>query len=487
MSEIIIGRNQEQKELEDAYSSKEAEFIAIYGRRRIGKTFLIRNFFYPKKNIYFQATGIKNSPVKKQLERFAQEIGTAFYKGTSIKVPNDWMHGLEVLTQAIQQQPKNKKIVLFFDELPWLATPKSGLIQAIEYFWNRHWAHDSRIKLIVCGSSASWIIKKIIKNHAGLHNRVTIKIRLRPFTLYETSLLLKHLGLTCSPQQVLKIYMSVGGVPFYLKQFRKTQSIDQNINNLFFNANGLLFDEFDEVFSSLFDHSEQYQELVTLIASYKDGILRNELEKKNKLTGKGGRLTKRLEDLEIAGFINSYIPFGRKKRGNLYKISDEYCYFYLTWLEPIKSQLKHESNTNYWIMCINKPKYYTWLGYAFENICYKHISSIKLSLGLDHASLASPWRYIPIKKNNEYGAQIDLLFDRNDDAITICEIKYSDKLFVLDKKYAKNLINKKQVFIKKSRTKKQIFIAMIVVKGLKNNLYSEDLISDVVTLNDLLK
>ena len=482
----IIGRSREKSELIDAFNSSNAEFIAVYGRRRVGKTYLIKNFFQAKKCIFFQMTGIYKGALNKHLSRFSKEIGEAFYHGASIKIPENWMDAFEELTHAIEQVPKNKKVVVFLDELPWMATRKSGVVSALEYFWNRFWVNDNRIKLIVCGSAASWITKKIIKNRGGLHNRVTRKIRLLPFNLYETSLYLKHLGYQCNHQQILKLYMIMGGVPFYLNQLKKSYSVDQNIDNLFFNSDGVLFDEFDEVFSSLFEHSEQYKELVTLIGKYKDGIPRNALDVKAKLTGKGGRLTRRLEDLEYAGFIASYIPYGHKKLGMFYRISDEYCYFYLKWIEPIKSQLKQNKTTRYWKSIVNTPGYFGWLGYIFENTCYKHITQIKKTLNIEESSLASPWRYTPRKGGTEKGAQIDLLFDRYD-AISICEIKYTDKAFIIDKNYADILQQKIEIFKKISRTNKQIFLAFISANGLKATQYSKELVSTVITWEKLFE
>lgn len=480
----IIGRNKEKKELGDAFNSKNAEFIAVYGRRRVGKTFLIKNFFQEKKCIYMQMTGIYKGSLNKHLSRFSKEIGETFYHGASIKVPKNWMDALEELDNAIKQTPKNKKIVIFLDELPWIATRKSGVISALEYFWNRFWANNNRIKLVVCGSAAAWIIKKIIKNKGGLHNRVTRKIRLLPFNLHDTSLYLKHLGYQCNFQQVLRLYMLMGGVPFYLNQLKKSYSVDQNIDNLFFNSEGALFDEFDEVFSSLFDHSEQYKELITLISKYKDGIQRNLLDAKAKLTGTGGRLTRRLEDLEDAGFIASYIPYWHKKLGIFYRINDEYCYFYLKWIAPIKSQLKQNKTNKYWKSILNTPGYFGWLGYNFENICYKHITQIKKALNIEESSFASPWRYTPRKTEAEKGAQIDLLFDQYE-AITICEIKYTDRPFTVDKNYAEVLRQKIEVFKKISRTDKQTFLVIISANGIKETQYSKELITNLVTLENL--
>ena len=481
----IIGRDLEKLELNDAYASNHAEFIAIYGRRRVGKTYLVKNFFQAKKGVYFQMTGIYNGPVKEQLTRFSKELSTTFYPGAAIGVPTSWMAAFEALTHAMSQTPKNKKIILFFDELPWMATKKSGAIRALEYFWNRHWENDNRLKLIVCGSAASWIIHKIIKNRGGLHNRITRKIRLTPFNLKETYLFLQYINYPCNQQQCLKLYMITGGVPFYLKQLKSNLSIEQNTSNLFFNSDGIFFDEFDEIFSSLFECAEQYKELVIIIASCKDGIARNILDEKNKLTGAGGRLTKRLEDLEHAGFITSYLSYGHKKRGIYYRLSDEYCYFYLKWIEPIKIQLKQGGAKNYWKNNCNTPEYFGWLGYAFENICYKHLPQIKKTLGIDESSIASPWRYSSKKGSQEQGAQIDLLFDRYDDALTLCEIKYTEKPFIIDKQYAETLKQKITVFKKITQTKKQLFLAIITANGLKKTMYVDEMVNGLVTLNSL--
>lgn len=484
--ESIIGRTFEKEELQEAYDSKRAELIAIYGRRRIGKTYLIRNFFKAKKSVYFQITGVYQGALETQLARFAKAIGETFYYGATLQPPVSWMEAFEQLTKAIALVPKNKKVVVFFDELPWLATRKSGILSALEYFWNCYWSDDKRLKIIVCGSAASWIIKNIIKNRGGLHNRVTRKLRLLAFNLKETYGYLKHMGYAYNFQQCLKLYMVMGGIPFYLNNLKKSYSIDQNVDRLFFNSTGLFFNEFDEIFSSLFDNSKQYKDLVMLISKHKSGISRKMLDESGVLSGRGGRLSQRLEDLEDAGFITSYTPFAHKKLGTFYRISDEYCYFYLKWIEPIKAKLEQE-NTTAWKRVLNTPEYFGWLGYVFENVCYKNIVSIKKALYIDETALTSPWSYRPRKGSAELGAQIDLLFDRADNAITLCEIKYSDQPFVIDKKYSEILQQKVRVFKEKTRAKKQLFLALITANGVKNNMYAEALLNGSVKLEDFFK
>lgn len=483
----IIGRVAEKKELEEIFQSKEAEFVAVFGRRRVGKTYLIRNFFEAKKCTYFQMTGVYKGSLKTQLDQFAKEIGVSFYQGASIKSAVNWMDAFEELHNSMQKVAKNKKIVLFLDELPWMATKKSGVISALEYYWNRHWSHDARIKLIVCGSAASWIIKKIIKNRGGLHNRVTQKMILKPFSLNETLFFFKSMGHEYSVQQVCKIYMVIGGIPFYLKQIKRNASIDENINTLLFDPVGSLFNEFDEVFLSLFNHSDQFKELIKIIGTFQQGVSRSVLEAKSKLTSNGGRLTHRLEDLENTGFIKSFIPYGHKKLGLFYKLSDEYCHFYLKWIEPIKTVLKQGNTTKFWKKIVSTPEYYNWQGYAFENICYKHILQIRKALDLEDYSLASPWRYVPRTGTADKGAQIDLLFDRDNESITVCEMKYTESPFTIDKKYAEILKQKINVFKKITGTPKQIFMALISAKGIKQNKYSKSLVNHVVVLSDLFE
>jgi len=248
----------------------------------------------------------------------------------------------------------------------------------------------------------------------------------------------------------------------------------------------MMFEEFEEVFTSLFESADQYKEIITIIASHKDGISRTLIEEKNKYTGAGGRLSKRIEDLEHAGFIASYIPFGRKKLGLYYRINDEYCYFYLKWIASLKTQLKRGVISKYWQNSINTPEYYGWLGYSFENICFKHVVNIKKALNIEESALASSWRYISEKNTKEQGAQIDLLFDREDDSITLCEIKYTEQPFIIDKQYAQILSQKIKVFQEVTKTKKQIFLALISANGVKQNSYSEALVNKVVTLKDLV-
>lgn len=488
MKDKIIGRIEEQKVLQKIFDSKHAEFLAIYGRRRIGKTFLIKQFFQNKSCYYFQITGVKDGSMKDQLYEFTRAIEKTFYEvGTALKEPNTWIKAFEVLTHAIEQYSSRNKVILFLDELPWLATKKSRFLQALDYFWNTKWSDNKRIKLIVCGSAASWIINNIVNDTGGLHNRITAQLRLDPFSLYETKSFLKYRGINLSDKQVLFLYMVVGGIPHYLNQVEKGISASQNIDRLCFTKNGILFKEFNRLIPSLFSDAEVYYELLRLIAKQRYGVERSELLKQSKLSS-GGRFNQRLVELEEAGFIINFKPYGHVKRGQYYRIIDEYTLFYLHWIEPVADSIRHQNKPRgYWEGRSKSSSWKSWSGYAFEAVCYKHIENIRVALDIPVTANFGTWRYSPLKGSEEVGAQIDLLFDREDGVVTICEIKYSDSSFEIDKQYAKNLLNKVEVFKKQSKTDKQIFIGIITASGLKSTMYSDELIVNKATLHDLMK
>lgn len=481
----IIGRKEEQRELADVFNSKKAEFVVLYGRRRIGKTFLIEQFFGSKKCIFFHVTGIQDGLLKEQLAQFAKAIGKIFYNGAKIETAESWMQAFEELNKAIIEIPQRTKFVIFIDELPWMATKRSRILQALDYYWNHYWSKNNRLKLVVCGSSASWIIKNIIYNKGGLHNRYTCNLLIKPFSLQETKEFLASRNIKISDKQILQLYMVIGGVPHYLDKIKKNLSAAQNIDHLCFRESGFLFSEFDKLFKSLFEDAKIYIELIRIISKLREGVTRSYIEENSKLSKKGGTLTDRLNDLEQAGFIKSFLPFKHQRQGVYYRVIDEYTYFYLKWIEPEKKMfLSNESGSDYWVHNSNTSLYYAWMGYSFESVCYKHINQIQKALKIPGGSKAGTWRFNPKQGNKEKGAQIDLLFERKDDAITICEIKCTDKPFLIDKKYYDVLMNKVSVYQKISKTSKNVFIAFISASGIKKSIYS-DHITGVVILDDL--
>lgn len=483
----ITGRDEELKILSHLHQSKQAEFLALYGRRRVGKTFLIREFFQDKKDaIFFHVTGLKDGSMLEQIANVLDRIGETFYGGARLAQEASWRDTFKVLNDAIKKQTednKNKKIIIFIDEIPWMSTPKSKLLQNVDYFWNQYWSVNQKIKLIICGSSASWIINKIINNRGGLHNRITEKICLESFNLRETKNYLEQNGIHLNNNQILQLYMVTGGVPFYLSKIKWKGSAIQIIEKLAFSKKAFFLGEFDNLFSSLFKDYEAHIKIVTMLSKHKDGIGKNKLL--GMMGSEGGSGTKRLQELEDAGFIMSFKPLYHKRKGAYYRLIDEYTSFYLKWIAPIKAIPQEKSfDKDDWRAIRSTPEWSSWLGYAFEAVCYKHLIQIKRKLDLPPMSLASTWRYAPKKMSTERGAQIDLLFDRRDDAISICEIKYTEKPFAITKDYYLALNRKLAVFKEQTRTQKQLLISFISANGIVENHYSEEMVNEVVTLDD---
>lgn len=480
----LIGRKSEIAALERFLASNHPEFLALYGRRRVGKTFLIKQFFKQKSIIFFNTTGEKKASLAKQIKHFTKRMSEIFLDGLELQPAKDWDLTFDKLTKLINKVPKHQKIILFFDEFPWMVTRKSNLLETVEYYWNQFWSDNPQIKLIICGSAASWIVQKIVNSKGGLHNRLTEKIRLEPFSLNETKKYFESQNIPLSNRQILQIFMLTGGVPYYLTKVKAGKSAAQIIEELAFSRDAVFQCEFDLLFSSLFKDGAIYVSIVKKIAQHPNGIGKTELLSEIGSLGGGG--VAKLRDLEETGFIIKFKPLYHKTKGTYYKLVDEYTIFYLKWIEPIREELQSRSlDMGNWQAVHNTPQWYSWLGTAFEAVCHKHISLIRNALELNPTALASSWRYVPNKNSKEQGAQIDLLFDRKDDAITLCEIKYSDEPYVITKEYMRNLENKIKVFREKTRTTKQIFLALIAAHGVQNNYYADTLLSKVITLDDL--
>ncbi len=477
-----ISREQEYTLLNKLCHSKHAELIAVYGRRRVGKTFLIRNLLN-EFEISLEATGMKNGTLKQQLTHFTSALSKTFFNNLPIQTLNSWEDAFALLSEKVNELPKNKKIVIFLDELPWLATKRSKLLEYLDYYWNTQWSKNNNFKLICCGSAASWMLNNLINAKGGLYNRVTRSLLLEPFTLTQTKEFLNSRHLKLKNKEVLDCYMVAGGVPFYLEQFQKGLSVTQNIEKMCFQKDGLLFDEFPRIFKALFDQADVNFNIVKAASAQQYGISREDLLRKIKMKS-GGTFNKRIEELIASGFIAKFIPYGMKKKSMYYRVVDEYTLFYLRWIEPAKQQTYIIKN--YWTQRVDKPEWRSWSGYAFESICYKHIDQIGKKLGLRNIPyFAGNWRR-QASNPKEEGAQIDLLFDRDDGVITLCEIKYSKNDFTLDKATALNLTKKIRVFEKHTKTKKHIQLALVTTHKLKHNIWSEELIDNVVTLDDII-
>ncbi|NMH25563.1 AAA family ATPase [Flavobacterium solisilvae] len=467
----IVGRNHEISLLKQALNSDKSELLAIYGRRRVGKTFLIREFF--KSEIIFEVSGLYNGTMKDQLNNFSREISKKAKK-TENKNASDWFDAFALLENYLDKQKSTKKKVIFIDEFPWIATAKSKFLTAFENFWNRYCTQRSDLIVVICGSAASYMIQKIIQNKGGLHNRITQQIRMLPFNLYETDLFLKSRGIRYTNYDVTQIYMAIGGVPHYLEKIQKGLSVAQNIDNLCFTKDGILRNEFSQLFTSLFNDSEKHLSLIKILAKSNKGITRKELLEKSKISS-GGDFSLKLNELTESGFVNEYIYYGNKKQLTLYRLSDEYSKFYLKFIQDNKN-----NGIGTWQRLQKTQSYLSWSGFSFETICLKHIYQIKKALRIDAIfSTSSSW----FNQN----AQVDLLIDRDDNIINICEIKFYSTPFMIDKKYYQNLKNKIAELEKEIATRKNIFLTMITSFGLIENEYSQELVQNTIEIKDLFQ
>jgi len=479
----IVGRKDELAVLERVVSSPDPEFIAVYGRRRVGKTHLIREFFGDM--ICFEITGMYNVSLTDQLTNFSRSLGKAAGMIIQPQRPASWAEAFLQLEQFLESPAQKETVgkrVIFLDELPWLNTPRSKFLSAFEHFWNTYGSRQNNLVLIVCGSAASWMIQNIVSSRGGLHNRLTKQIRLLPFTLAETEEFLLKRDIKLTRFQIIELYMVMGGVPFYLMQAESGLSATQIIDNICFTTTGLLRNEYEKLYSSLFENSDIHLKIVALLAQKHNGLSRNELLAATKINT-GGTLSKVLEELEESGFIESRIPFGKKVNDSLYRISDEFTLFYFAW---IKNLGKKTPGSGYWMSRQSDPKRLAWAGYAFESICLKHVQQMKVALGITMVETSdAPWRYQANAKSPYQSTQIDLLIDRRDATINICEMKFSQSEFTIDSAYAKDLRQKTEVFRKATGTKKNIFITMVTTYGVNNNPYCKELVANSLTINDL--
>ena len=474
----IIGRTSEKDILKQLLLSKQAELLAVYGRRRVGKTFLIRTFF--EENIAFELTGILGGSFREQLENFAVTL-TNFSKSTiPVGVPDNWIQAFQLLKLYIESTNSSKKQVIFIDEFPWLDSRKSGFLSAFDHFWNSWASRRDNIIVVICGSAASWMIQNIIGNRGGLHNRITQRIRLQSFSLKETELYLKSKSINLDKYQILQVFMVMGGIPHYLRDIRKGQSFDQNIDRMCFSKDGILRNEFQYLYPALFDKPERHIAVIKGLANKNEGLTRTQIIETCNLSS-GGSTTKLLDELLESGFITNYIPYERNSKDVIYKLTDEYSLFYLKFIEKSK-----DYGDGTWLQKSMTNSWKTWSGFAFENICQKHIRSIKKSLGIGAIYTEhSAWRYV--SKSEEKGCQIDLLIDRADKCINICEIKFSNKEYLITKKYAEELAYKRQAFLQKTNTNKTLFLTMITTYGIVNNDYATHLIQSSLNMEALFE
>ena len=475
MNATIIGRKFERELLADAVKSQESELVIVYGRRRVGKTYLVNQFF---DNAYtFKHTGVFQKNTRTQLERFASSLEE--YSEKTVAVPENWYKAFDLLKNYLKSVQSKKKIV-FIDEMPWLDTPGSDFVSALEAFWNGWAAAEGDIVVIACGSATSWITDKLLGDRGGLFNRSATRIFVRPFTLNETEQYLKSRGFELTRYDIAECYMIMGGIPFYLKQLNPRWSLAQNIDNIFFREKGLLWDEFDHLYRTLFQQADTHIAVVEALSKNRMGMTRKEIIEEIGIADNGnfGKVLKNLSDNE---FIRPYNYFGNKRRDTIYQLADFYSMFYFAY---VKDNYGHDPH--FWMNSTDLPARRSWAGYTFEQLCLYHLEQIRKSIGISAVQCNTSAWFSKGSGDERRGAQIDLLIDRRDRVINICEMKFSINEFTIDNEYSKRLRNKIETFREETKTKKALQLTMITTYGVKPNMYSNITQSQVV-LDDLFQ
>lgn len=476
----MVGREEEIREMNERYDSGRPEFIAVYGRRRVGKTYLIDEAL--KDRITFRHSGL--SPVdeqshknglKEQLRHFYLSLQLQGMKKS--KCPTSWLEAFFMLERHLQSIDDGSRQVVFLDELPWMDTPRSGFITALEAFWNGWAYHRDNMMLVVCGSATSWMTDKLINNYGGLYGRLTSRMKLAPFTLSECERFFQSKGITLSRYDIAQGYMVVGGIPYYLDYMRKGLSLAQNIDRMFFAEGAKLRDEYDRLFASVFSNPEQMKSIVQLLGTRHSGFTRQEILTKTGLDD-GGAVTKLLKTLEVSDFIKSYIPFGKGKRDLHYKLTDPFCLFYLKFVQG-----QTETDPDFWMHNVASQAVSAWRGIAFEELCFSHIGQIKKAL--DILGVSSRQSAFVVKGDGETeGMQIDLLIDRKDNVLNLCEMKFVGGEFEVDNNYEKKLRQRLQWMLDHMNRRQSLQMTLVTTFGMKYG-YHSGVFQQVVTLDHL--
>lgn len=475
MKNSIIGRQYECRVLGDIMKSRESELVIVYGRRRVGKTYLINQFF--DNEFSFKHTGIFGKSTETQLERFASSLDEQF--GCGAETPENWYKAFDLLKKCLKALKQERKVV-FIDEMPWLDTPGADFVAALENFWNGWASAEGNIVLIACGSATSWMADKLLGNQGGLFNRASTRIFLRPFTLGETEEYLKSKGFELSRYDIAECYMIMGGIPFYLKQLNPRWSLAANIDNIFFKEKCTLWDEFDHLYRTLFRQADAHIAVVEALSKKKMGMTRKELVKETGAADNGnfGKVLKNLSDNE---FIRPYNYYGNLKRDTVYQLSDFYSMFYFAYVKD-----NYGRDPHFWTNSVDLPSRRAWAGYTFEQLALYHIGQIRRGIGISAVQCSVSTWFSRSKEEGRNGAQIDLVIDRRDRVINICEMKYSINEFTIDKAYDRNLRDKMEAFRLETKTRKALHLTMITTFGVRQNMYS-GIVQSQVTLDDLFR
>lgn len=477
---LLVGRENEIDILRDAQNSPYPSFVAVMGRRRVGKTFLIRSVY--QGDITFEVTGLQSRSRKSQLEHFHRQLLNTFPGSIPQEIPKNWLLAFHYLTVGLDghEVVEGKKKIVFIDELPWMATRRSDFLLGLESFYNGY-ASAKNVLLVVCGSATTWMEHNLLRNTGGLYNRVTRRIWLQPFTLQETEAFLRRKHANFTRYQIITLYMVMGGIPHYLDQILPGESAVQSINRICFGNQGFLKHEFDALYRSIFNHPEEYEEIVRTLATRWHGMSRKDLINTSPALRDGGTLTKRLKNLELSGFITSYHSIDKKKSKKIYRLTDNYSLFFLKFIEDDAG-----FGLDHWQTISQTQSWKSWSGYAFENICLQHVRQVKEALGI--GGVATRQYSYTAKKNDTFsGIQVDLLIERADNVISVCEVKFYKEEFELTEEYAAKLRQRTGTFRQRTKTKHYLQLVLISPYGLKPNKHSLGFIEGDISMNDLFK
>ncbi len=474
----IVGRIEEIEVMRSYLNDEKAHLLAVIGRRRVGKTFLIRETY--KKNKVFEMTGLKEADLNHQLINFTLQMNMYFQGDGQHAKPEGWLMAFNLLTKMVGDELRENKPVVFFDEVPWIASKRSGFTEALAHWWN-NWASQQNIIVVICGSAASWMLEHVVNAKGGLHNRITKLITLMPFTLAETKEYLEAKQIEISNYQIIQLYLAMGGIPHYLEQIRKGKSAAQNIQEMCFAKDGVLRNEFENLYPALFDNAKNHIKIVKALASRSNGLVRQEIIKTTGMSDSGW-VSSILNELKTSGFISTFEPLEKKKKDTLYRLTDEYSLFYLNFIEN-----KTKTSGDDWMRIAQSQEYKIWCGYAFENLCMKHTETIKKALGI--SGVQTEVNSFVHKKNDTYekGFQIDMLIDRRDDVINICEMKFYSDEFSISSEYAKNLRTKKEGLKAVTTTNKMIHMTFVTTYGVLGNQNKIDLVDNDLTIDVLFE
>jgi len=466
----MIGRKEERRLLLDLTQSNEAEFVVVYGRRRVGKTYLVRETF--ENTFLFQYTGIAKCSRKEQLSQFLHAMRKQGWNGK--KAPETWFEAFDALRELINAADSSTPQIIFLDELPWMDNHRSDFLPAFEHFWNGWASAQKNLTLIACGSSTSWITKKVFRDKGGLYNRVTRQIKLKPFTLTECREYLASRNIEVNEHDLIEYYMIFGGIPYYLRMLERRYSLPLNVDALCFCESAPLRNEYAQLMEALFENPARHREVIEAINSKQRGLSRDEIVAALSFPD-GGNLTRILAELEESGFIQHYRPFGKKKQGALFQLTDPFVSFHLSFIAKV-------DNEHYWSTFTDNARHRAWSGYAFEQVCLSHIPQIKKALGIAgvHTDVSS-WRS---SSDETPGAQIDLIIDRNDNVINLLEMKYLNAPLMIDLRMDRELRNKVEVFRRVTGTRKAIHLTLVSTYGLQNNKYAS-VFQSSVTMDEL--